>query len=102
MLANWVRARTGRDPAAHLRGRYHTRLGWLRIANRAGGLTALVDDLARQAGLERMDQPRLGAVGIVAGPDGPTGAIFTGRRWVTKAPRSGLTAGPAVALAIWG
>lgn len=53
-VANWVEAATGRDPASSLRGRYATRLGWVRIVNRAGGMLPLFAGLARQAGLKRV------------------------------------------------
>lgn len=53
-VANWVERATGRDPAPELRGHYATRLGWLRLVNRAGGLAPLFADLARNAGLPRI------------------------------------------------
>lgn len=52
--ANWILRLTGRDPAAALRGRYDTALGWRRIAARAGGLTALFAQLAGDAGLAQV------------------------------------------------
>lgn len=49
--ANVVRAMTGNDPAADLRGRYRSRSGAGRLIKDAGGLDALVDRMARAAGL---------------------------------------------------
>ncbi len=53
-VANWVELVTCTDPAAELRGRYATRIGWLRIVNRHGGLAPLFQRLARRAGLTRI------------------------------------------------
>lgn len=85
VLAGWVLAQTGRDPAAPLRGRYRTRLGWMRLAARAGGLAALVGPLLEAAGLRRVAEPAAGDVGVVRlGAIGETCAIRTGRGWAVK------------------
>jgi hypothetical protein len=103
-LANWVRAQTGTDPAPQLRGHYHTRLGWLRIVNRAGGLVALVGALAERAGLVPLSAPHAGDIAIVMLPGaGEAGAIRTDRRWVLKIRLGGgLSAGTPRVLQAWG
>jgi hypothetical protein len=102
-LANWVRERTGEDPARHLRGRYRTRLGWVRIVRREGGLVALVGRVATAAGMVETQDPAPGAVGVVLVPDvGLAGGIHVGEgRWAVKLDR-GITAGPLAVERAWG
>lgn len=99
-LANWVRARTGIDPAHELRGRYRTKIGWMRIVKRAGGLLPLVERLALTVGMHRVDTPVAGAVGVVETALGPVGAIRTAKGWAMKVG-DGIAIGPARALAAW-
>lgn len=101
-LARWVERLTGIDPAPALRGRYRTRLGWVRIVNRAGGLVPLVGGLAEAAGMQPIAAaPRVGDIAVIKTIVGPAGAIWVGTRWAIKV-QSGLTGGPAPALAVWG
>jgi hypothetical protein len=84
-VANWVKAARGRDPGAPLRGRYSTRLGWVRIVNRAGGLLPVFSRLLRQAGLRRTATPVPGDVGLVTVPRfGVFGAIKVKRGWFVR------------------
>lgn len=100
-LANWVRAQTGTDPAKTLRGRYRTRLGWVRIVKRAGGLVTLVDGMAVGAGMTRTDEPRPGDIGVVDIPGvGQAGAIKTQNGWAMKLD-DGVSVGQPVMLAAW-
>lgn len=84
-LADWVRECRGVDPAAPARGRYRTKLGWQRLASRAGGLTALVGGLLEAIGLEPTEAPKIGDVGVVIVPIvGEACAIRTARGWAVK------------------
>lgn len=53
-VANWVREAAGSDPGADLRGRYRTRLGWMRIVKREGGMEAMFSARLDAAGLTRI------------------------------------------------
>lgn len=100
-LANWLRDLTGEDPARDLRGRYHTRLGWVRIVKRAGGLAPLVGRLAEAAGMVRVENAEPGDIGIVEVPGvGEAGAIRTPRGWAVKL-NDGIIAGEMTCLAAW-
>jgi hypothetical protein len=100
-LANWVREVSGEDPAPMLRGRYRTRLGWMRIVKREGGLVALVGALAFGAGMKPTDRPAPGDVGVVEVPGvGHAGAIRTARGWAVKLD-DGIVAGEMPWLAAW-
>lgn len=84
-VANWVRQARGRDPGAGLRGRYATRIGWLRIANRAGGILPLFAGLLGGVGLRRAKHPVTGDVGLVRVPGfGVFGAIKVERGWFVR------------------
>lgn len=108
LIADWMLAATGRDPAAPWRGRYSSPLGAARIIRRAGGKAALLDDGFARVGCALSVPPkdaRCGDVGLVparttAGRIEPVGAIRSGSCWVVRTPR-GLLAGPAEAIAAW-
>ena len=104
-LADWLVERGYPDPAAHLRGRYHTALGCARILGRLGGVEGAVASCAAIAGLARAPSPRIGDVGVVKAmtPAGarPVGAICTGRRWAVLAWPNGLHSFAAVASSAW-
>lgn len=105
-LANWIRAVTGFDPAAELRGRYRTRLGWLRLVTREGGLEALVGRLVVAAGMTpiAIGEACLGDVALAELPPverGRVGAILAGDRWIMKLA-GGLTAGRPRIVRAWG
>jgi len=116
LLANWVRENTGVDPAADLRGTYHSEFGWRRILAREGAMVEVVRKRLLAAGLTETapgeairleDVPeiirgfRAGDLAVVMIPSvGPTGAIFTGRGFAAKLD-SGLMRVPAVPLAGW-
>lgn len=88
--ADWVRAATGMDPAAHLRGRYATALGRERLLRRLGGLEAVMADCAARAGLRPTDDPGRGDVGLVESDAVELAAICLGRgRWAAQS-RDGL------------
>jgi len=77
---DWIHALTGIDPAASLRGRYHTALGAARIIKRHGGLLSIADDacalngwpacpvlMARRGDIVAMDTIHGPALGICDG-----------------------------------
>lgn len=82
-VRRWVEEATGRDPAAGWR--YSTELGAALLANRNGGILALFEKLADNAGLEPTTDPQAEDIGVIAvlGVEGvrPVGAIHTGSGW---------------------
>lgn len=88
MVAAWVERATGIDPATPWRGRYETRIGWLRILRREGGIEAVIAAGASLAGLIEAAKPKRGDVGIARQPNGELMAgICLGARWAS----AGLT-----------
>lgn len=94
------------DPMATWRGRYRTDRGGLRFIKRAGGLVQLWERGLLSIGVNRVDEPQAGDVGVVLAindamrPE-PVGGIWTGTKWAFAAAR-GLAFSPATPLAIWG
>lgn len=100
-LANWVRAKTGVDPATDLRGRYRSKFGWMRIVRQEGELDALVGRLALAAGMRPTEEPGPGAVAVIKTADiGLAGAIKVNRGFAVKLT-GGLAVGPAQPVAAW-
>lgn len=103
--ANWCVIAGTPDPAAAFRGRYRTRLGAVRLLNKAGGLAALAARQMAAAGFAEVEAARLGDVGLVEvitpeGP-GPVGAVFDGAGWNVLAV-GGLAVGAFRQLQAWG
>lgn len=99
--AAWVERVTGFDPAAPYRGRYSTRLGWLRILKREGGLEAVLTHGAARAGLNETTEPERGDVGVVRLPSGVLMAgVLLGDRWASVGSR-GLSAVRAEPIKVW-
>jgi len=94
--ADWVTARTGRDPMAQLRGRYRSRLGAARLIRRGGGLVRLwVEALGfGEAGLEQGD------IGLIEVGGGLVGAIRTGIGWAMKDVDGGVVVLPEVVASV--
>lgn len=65
-LADWVLERTGKDPAADLRGTYATLLGAARIVQAAGGMTRLVESRLEPLGAVRASVGQRGAIAVVS------------------------------------
>lgn len=63
--ADWVVEATGKDPAADLRGTYHTAEEAEAILQAHGGAQGLVDAKLRPLGFMRALKPTDGAIGIV-------------------------------------
>jgi len=104
MLRRWVWQKTGADPAPHFR--YSSEREAALLACRAGGLVALIGDLATAAGLARIDEPQAEDIGIIrtltaAHGIQPVGAIFTGFGWSFITP-SGLSRAKVEHVAAWG
>lgn len=98
MVATWVERATGIDPAGPWRGRFTTRLGWLRILKREGGLVAVMAKGAALAGLTETNEPKRGDVGVVRQRGGvDTACICLGSRWAfTDARGLGVRGGEPV------
>lgn len=85
---DWVVRLRGVDPAAPLRGRYHTTLGAERLIRRAGGLEPLSRDLMGAAGFAITEAPQPGDLGLVVDAVGQHGlAIRVAASWAAKARR---------------
>lgn len=94
------------DPMATWRGRYQTDRGGLRFIKRAGGLVELWERGLWSIGVDRVDEPQAGDVGVVLAINGamrpePVGGIWTGTKWAFAAKR-GLAFSPASPIAVWG
>ena len=102
MPADWCFAECGVDPAASVRGKYATGAEWQALANAEGGLLSLWSRLGCESGLERIDAPAFGDIGLVTLPSqGIFGAIKGRRhRWTVKLDR-GITGGDFEMLAVW-
>lgn len=108
LVADWMAAATGKDPAAPWRGRYRTPRGALRIIRAAGGKDALLADGFARVGCARaiaVEDAVSGDVGLVAvmtarGRVEPVGAIRSGDCWVVRGSR-GLLGGAAQAFSAW-
>lgn len=102
-LADWVRELTGVDGGRLYRGTYSTEQEWVAVVQGAGGLVALVDSVAALVGIQRVEQPVPGDIGVIdLRSYGHAGAILAGRRWVLKVSAGlGAATSPPV-LAAWG
>ena len=100
LVADWVKANTGIDGASPWRGRYATRLGYLRHLKAGGGIAGVVARGADLAGLSRTDEPRRGDIGVIEDADGHRAAVCLGARWMTVG-RKGVSVAPAKAVAAW-
>lgn len=84
--ADWVLLRTGRDVAAGWRGRYSTRLGYLRRLHHAGGLETVASAALASIGGHPVacGEPCPGDIGLIATRDGPALAVRLDTRWAAK------------------
>lgn len=91
--ANWIRLRTGRDPAKAWRGTYHTRNAAHKALRRQGGLLSVATAEMLAAGFAETTEPKDGDVGIVVVPIGVkrgqavfgnVGAIRLGTIWAVR------------------
>jgi hypothetical protein len=102
-LADWFVFRSFPDAAAHLRGTYCDEAGFRAIVARQGGAVATVEPCAAVIGLQRIETPRAGSIGVIGSVSNTNrqfGAIYDGSRWLTRADKGFL---PLIAkpLAIW-
>lgn len=87
-VADWIKAQTGIDPAADLRGTYHNLAGALRQIRRWGDFETMWRVHMAVAGFNTTKAPQLGDVGVVVDATGQTiAAIRTERGWAAKAER---------------
>ncbi len=110
-FCDWVRARSGVDPAQGLRGRYGSCRGALRIVTAAGGMTALVDGRLGAVGWSPRRIARRGHVGLVEVlPWGSAtkalrsaaGVCLGGGWWAGRSETGELIVARARPLAVWG
>lgn len=108
--ADWVILCGYPDPMARWRGAYSTAAEALAIIAEAGGLVALWVEACRSADVPSLGEGealREGDIGIctVTGEAGAVenGGIFTGERWVFRAPRGliGAPVDPRQVVRVW-
>lgn len=105
-VADWVLARTGRDPMAAWRGRYRTRRGFVRLMRRNGGMAEMVGQGMAAIGAARIDPSQAvpGDVGLIV-TVAPTGEVESSAAirgqlgWLAKLS-DGLWRAPS-AIAAW-
>jgi hypothetical protein len=56
--SDWIRLCTGIDPAADLRGRYHSALSAARVMRSHGGVAGIVESIGGRLGLEPVTHAR--------------------------------------------
>lgn len=108
--ADWVLARTGRDPAAPWRGRYASALGATRLINRGGGPEAFAGASLGACDWVRSASVRRGQVGLVMAAIETThgvrqalvgGIALGGGWWATRNGPGGLVMGLAEPMVFW-
>ena len=89
MVADWIAARSGVDPAPDLRAVYDDESGAMRVIEAEGGIVALFARRVTRAGLARTEAVRPGDVAVVAigGTDTLFGAIAARSGWAIKTKR---------------
>jgi hypothetical protein len=102
-MADWVRALTGRDPIADVRGTYRSERQFLRIVRREGGLETSCASRLEAVGFVETVVPRAGDLAVVLAPYAqrhgriqrrPTGAIL-----VSPAQRAVITSDMGIVIA---
>lgn len=104
VLADYVRDLTGRDGAAHLRGRYTTKAGCNRVSGfLRRGLAAVVGECAGNVGLAVCAAPQRGDIGVLKFTEQAfAGAIcLGGDRWALKSPDGLMTVTRPHVVAAW-
>ena len=100
-VADWVRAATGIDPAAPLRGSYRTGPGALRIILNFGGYEQMWRLRMAMSGFETTEAPKVGDVGVVRDAAGSVvAAIRLEGQWAAKG-RHGIVCEDFARLAAW-
>ena len=101
VVADWIAARRGVDPAAGWRGRYASEAECSGLLRAAGHLPRIFARLAREHGIARTTAPRPGDVAVVRIGAMWFGAVMTPTgRWAVKAG-DGLSSGKARVVAAW-
>lgn len=104
VLADYVRDVTGRDGAAHLRGRYSTKAGCNRVSGFVRrGLVSVVGECAAKVGLAACEAPQRGDIGVLKFTERAfAGAICLGGvRWALKSPEGLMTVSRPHVVAAW-
>jgi hypothetical protein len=100
-VCDWISRAKGKDPVAHVRGRFRTATGFRRHVSAAGGNEAFSRDIAGRAGLRETDTPGIGDVGLVATGDGATMAIkLDANKWACKTLQ-GIAIAPFEQITAW-
>lgn len=104
--ASWIANLIGVDPAADLRGSYHTEFGAGRLISSYGGLVPLTAKLIEPLGFIRTTDPQPGDVGIIKAISetdrraGEMAAIRFGPLWATMS-LAGVRAKKVEFVAAW-
>lgn len=94
------------DPVAEWRGRYSTEQEARRLIRDAGGLVELWQRGLASIGVDGVNEPREGDVGVIRAigldrTEEHIGAIWTGRRWAFMT-EGGVAFASADCLRVWG
>lgn len=110
VLADWIKAARGFDPAARFRGHYSDRDGAERYLMVNGGLLSLVTETLHDAGMTATSAPRPGDIAVVRAPCAEragiamsdTGAICVAPdRFAIFTPDAGVVIAPLPLRAAW-
>jgi hypothetical protein len=83
--ANWWHFKHGADPAADVRGSYHTEDECRALIKREGGLVAAMGRRANRVGAQETDTPQPGDIGVINAHGLEFGAILgPSGRWMVK------------------
>lgn len=87
-IANWWLFKYGVDPAADLRGSYHTEDACRAVIAVEGGMLEVIGKRAARVAATKIEVPEPGSFGVIMVHGVMFGAIlgFTGR-WMVKSPR---------------
>lgn len=104
--ADWIVRARGVDPAASVRGRYHSRREGIALLSNNGGIERLVSDALANAGMKVTDDPKPGDVALVLAPTAdrvePVGAICVGvSSYAVMTVDCGLVVAPLQPVITW-
>ena len=102
----WVVERTGKDPAADLRGMYSSAIECQRVTGFFTDPIALLQPRLSEIGLDRTDCPSHGDFGVIRVADGgrmhPMGALYVGDGLWGVLAQQGAAIIPAIEMvAVW-
>lgn len=110
VLADWVVATRGVDPASHVRGTYDDEESCIATLISCGGIVGCVSVALNTVGIHRCETPQSGDIGIVRAPCvrrgraviRPCGALCVSPdRWALLTIDMGLVIAPLPVMRVW-